>query len=364
MVFSRQKLKWYDENLKRAFGHLNARQRDFLCQRYGVYCDTKTAMTLEEIGNTCDPNITRERVRQILNKAKQDLISQEKNIKILSTVLDDIILMIDHIGGILPAESMIVKDLPSARYQNILNLLLDCTDKINKMDENMIARAYYYTAIREREIDDLMAGLRRFCQSVRRIQNSVFTRKEMVDMLKKELKATVGQTLPDTVAETLLDLCKEVDKNRYDEYGHPRNPLVRLRGVTDYLQMTLRRAGKPMHYKDLAREVSKAIGRDVSPFFCLNSMSGNKDTFMRVGNGIYALSGGEYKSGTVGEVIRALLMEKGRKLLSGEEICDLVLSERNVKKATVLKVLKENNWFVEKKKGQWILSARGEKALK
>ena len=67
------------------------------------------------------------------------------------------------------------------------------------------------------------------------------------------------------------------------------------------------------------------------------------DQFVLIGRGIYALSEWGYEKGTVEHVIERILNKK--KELSQEEIVDQVLKQRQVKKITVVLVLKNSGKF-------------------
>ena len=79
------------------------------------------------------------------------------------------------------------------------------------------------------------------------------------------------------------------------------------------------------------------------------------DNFVLIGRGIYALSEWGYERGTVAEVIEKILAEKGE--LAQDQIVDLVLKRREVKKITIVLALKNNKQFVRVGRKQYRLKA-------
>lgn len=351
----------YSKELQHTLEGVSPRSREIVCRRYGVFCDTKDPLTFEKIGDSFSKKITRERVRQILNETKKKMATKDETYtQNIAHILNEITTIIDkQYGGIFSFEGLEHEDIRA--YKNILILLLDCAKNIQKIKETQIVREHYCTVTKNIETRDLMIGLRKFCQKVRNMQGSVFTRKELHSILKKEIKTASGTSVSDNAVSTLLDLCKEIHKNKYDDYAHKSNPVVRLKNIGDYIQLILRREDRPMHYADLAKKISQMKGRGISKMFCLNSMVRDKDMFVRVGSGIYTLVGKGHKGGTVADVIRSIFLEHKKKLFHKKEICDMVLEERDVKKQTVIKYLKSSPWFEEIKKDRWTLSAWGKK---
>ncbi|HMR01199.1 MAG TPA: hypothetical protein PKA32_02305, partial [Candidatus Gracilibacteria bacterium] len=66
--------------------------------------------------------------------------------------------------------------------------------------------------------------------------------------------------------------------------------------------------------------------------------------FILIGRGIYALKEWGFSSGTVADIIEAIL--KGKEQMSEDEIIDAVLEQRQVKPITIILNLKNKSQFV------------------
>jgi Holliday junction resolvasome RuvABC DNA-binding subunit len=77
------------------------------------------------------------------------------------------------------------------------------------------------------------------------------------------------------------------------------------------------------------------------------------DEFVLIGRGIYGLSEWGFKSGTVADVISAIL--DGKESMSQEEIIAEVLKQRQVKPITVVLSLKNKNQFIRVGRKQYSL---------
>ena len=75
-----------------------------------------------------------------------------------------------------------------------------------------------------------------------------------------------------------------------------------------------------------------------------SKIHGDYGDFILIGRGIYALKEWGFSSGTVSDIIEAIL--KGKEQMSEDEIIDAVLEQRQVKPITIILNLKNKPQFV------------------
>lgn len=125
--------------------------------------------------------------------------------------------------------------------------------------------------------------------------------------------------------------------------GRTSSPHVKARGIKDYAYLIMRRAGRPMHFKEVATEINKTFGKKAHVATCHNELI--KDSrFVLVGRGMYGLKDWGHTGGVVRDVISEVLKEAGRPL-SKEEVIKRVLAKRIVKPNTILVNLQNSKHF-------------------
>jgi hypothetical protein len=140
-----------------------------------------------------------------------------------------------------------------------------------------------------------------------------------------------------------LALSKVIGKNQLSEWGRTSSPHVKARGIKDYAYLIMRRANRPMHFKEVAQEINKTFGKRAHVATCHNELI--KDSrFVLVGRGMYGLKDWGHTGGVVRDVITEVLKEAARPL-SKDEIVKRVLAKRIVKPNTVLVNLQNTKHF-------------------
>jgi DNA-directed RNA polymerase delta subunit len=146
-----------------------------------------------------------------------------------------------------------------------------------------------------------------------------------------------------------------VGKNPLNDWGLSESPNVSVRGIRDYAYLVLRKAGKPMHFTEVAKRITNDFGKKAHTATCHNELI--KDSrLVLVGRGLYGLSEWGYQNGVVRKVIKDLLREKGP--LDKDSIIEEVLKERFVKENTVLVNLQNDEFFSRTPDGKFALAEK------
>ncbi len=120
--------------------------------------------------------------------------------------------------------------------------------------------------------------------------------------------------------------------------------------MRDYAYLVIRRHGSPIHFREVAEQISKLFGKKAHIATTHNELI--KDPrFVLVGRGLYALSDWGYMSGVVRDVINNIINKNGP--LTKDEIIEKVLKERYVKENTILVNLQNPKFFKKDVKGRY-----------
>jgi DNA-directed RNA polymerase delta subunit len=115
--------------------------------------------------------------------------------------------------------------------------------------------------------------------------------------------------------------------------------------VRDRAYAVLARSGKPLHFREVASNISKSgwSEKRAHPQTVHNELI-KDNRFVLVGRGLYALRDWGYEPGTVSDVIQVIL-KGSKRALSKEDIARRVLETRFVKPNTIFLNLQNKNLF-------------------
>lgn len=330
--------------VKRLLTPLNERNIDILTKRYGLGENTER-MTLEAIGNIY--HITRERVRQIENFAlaaikKSDVFGKEKQ------SFSELHTLVTSFGGIVCEEDFLMHLAKDAHTQNYFYFLLVLGDEFKREKEDDHFRHRWI--VDDKTSMKVHGALRALYESLD--DEDLIPENELVAMFLSHLKDVSDAYKNEEVTKRWLSLSKTISKNQLGEWGKAESHNVSARGIRDYAYLVLRKHGSPMHFTEVAKEITKAFKKKAHVATCHNELI--KDPrFVLVGRGLYALSSWGYERGIVKDVIAKILKESGN--LTKKEIIDRVLKERYVKENTVFVNLQDPKMFKKTKEGKYAL---------
>lgn len=330
------------QSTKNLLSVLPDRARDVIVSRYGLGKSTDK-MTLDAIGKIY--GITRERVRQIENYAianirKSDAYKSEK------TVFSELENLIHSLGGIVVEEDFLGSLSKDKSLQNHINFLLVIGDsfKKKKEDEDFKHRWHVNEALAkqvEESLRKLYTGLS---------DKDLLPESEMVNKFLEHLEGVSEKYKNQEIVRRWLSLSKSVDKNAIGEWGMASSPNIRTKGMRDYAFLVIRKHGSPIHFKEVAKQISTIFKKKAHVATTHNELI--KDPrFVLVGRGLYALAEWGYMSGVVKDVIAKVLDKHGP--LTKEEIVDKVLKERYVKENTIMVNLQNQKYFRRDKEGRY-----------
>ncbi|MEN9338516.1 MAG: hypothetical protein RI945_241 [Candidatus Parcubacteria bacterium] len=330
---------------KKFLSSLNPRMRDIVTNRYGL--ENEKRMTLEAIGKNYD--ITRERVRQIENFALST-IKKSPEYKENSFVFDELRDIIQELGSVVHEDTLMNHISKDKVIQNHVNLYLVIGGHFTKIKESDDFHSHW-------SIDDILSD--HVKDSLNKLHTSIDDEEllqegEILEKFVTNLDQLVDEykNNKDTI-HRYLSISKMVGKNDLGEWGKVTSPHIKARGVKDYAYLVVRKNGKPMHFKEVAQEITKIFKKKTNVATCHNELIKDK-RFVLVGRGMYGLKEWGHAAGVVRDVITQILKENG-KPMTKMEIVGKVLEKRLVKANTVIINLQDPKYFKKDKDGKYFI---------
>lgn len=329
------------EVLQDLFMVLTPKEKEILVGRYSLGNEPKK--TLESIGAKF--NVTRERVRQIENIAIGKLRRTVANTKLKEiNMLGRAILQ--SVGGVL-LESKLVSYIyhrienPTDFDRSIIKLSLRIDEELIKQDKTSIFNVFWnLREIPKQEILDVLD------EAIRNLKakNDIMTEESLVAKIMNKLSLkyeTINPALISSVLEVDVRL-KKVD----NAWGLSSWRHINPKSIRDKAYIVLKRAAKPLHFVEISNAILDAkFDKKMVTTQAVHNELIRYDKFVLIGRGLYALKEWGYESGTVADVIEALLYKSGTPMTK-KEIVSEVMKQRKIKVGTISLNLQNNPKFV------------------
>lgn len=315
----------------------NRRAEEIVARRFGLKDGRRH--TLESIGKTY--GITRERVRQLEEATLANLAKNEEVKKEVFPLWQSLSAHLAAHGGV-SEEKRFFGSVADSKFHNHVNFILFLGAPVKKKeeDENHFDRWF---------VDDDTLGKAE--NVVRNVVGDLSSQKRLVsedelhNLFKNHSGDVFGGEKDQRSIRSYVGIAKQIGRNPYNEYGLVTWPEIEPRGVRDKAYAVLAKAGKPLHFTDVASHINK-VGwskRSAHPQTVHNELIKDK-RFVLVGRGLYALTDWGYEPGTVKDVLVSVLKKSG-KSMSAEEITKKVLEKRLVKENTIFLNLQDKKTF-------------------
>jgi hypothetical protein len=339
--------------MEQILGLLPAKEAEILSRRYGLGGEKK--QTLETIGQQYQ--VTRERIRQIERQAIQSLFDHPQFDELMRPFEHVVVSVIHEHGGIMTMD-MIARELLGVhandiKYHAALHFLLSqlLKDKIEHVRASKQFVQSWKTQTTSMDVvEKTIAELKRIVEGLEKPHT--------FERIHEELKKTphykeFQDHLSEAVIASYLDVAGEIGKNPFDEYGLSHWGLVNPKRMHDRVYLVLQKKGEPMHFEEIAEQISEVFGKKAYPPTVHNELILNKE-YVLVGRGLYALKEWGYQEGVVSDVITQV-MEEAAEPLDRDEIVKRVLEQRIVKRNTIYLALTDKNIFQRLTDGRYTL---------
>ena len=290
---------------KKLLNKLNPRTREVITNRYGLESENK--MTLEAIGKGY--GITRERVRQIENFALASIRKGEEYVN-HANIFDELASIVKSLGSVVPEDVLLRHISEDKIMHNHLNFFFSLSSKFKKHKESddYNARVSVDDAIHI-HVHDVLSKIESSLSA-----DELISEEEIVARFLNNATELAAEYKNDkSIIMRYLKLSKKLDKNQLNEWGHTSSSQVKVRGIKDFAYLILRKAGKPMHFRDVAHTINTTFNKKAHVATCHNELI--KDSrFVLVGRGMYGLAEWGRAGGVVRDVINKVLSDANEPL--------------------------------------------------
>ncbi len=327
---------------KKLLSVLPDRAREVLIKRYGLGKSTEK-MTLDAIGKLY--GITRERVRQIENYAlanirKSDAYKGEK------AVFAELENLIHSLGGIVVEEDFLGHAAKDVELQNHIHFILVIGDVFKKRKEDdEFKHRWHVNEELSKQVEDSLKKLYSELSD-----DDLLVESEIVNKFLSHLESVSEKYKNQEIVKRWLSISKMIGKNAMGEWGVSHSSNIKTKGMRDYAFLVIRKHGSPIHFKEVAKQITTIFKKKAHIATTHNELIKDK-RFVLVGRGLYALREWGYMSGVVKDVIKSILEKHGP--LSKEEIIDKVMKERYVKENTIMVNIQNQKHFKKNKDGKY-----------
>ena len=333
------------QTTKRLLSVLPDRAREVLIKRYGLGKSTEK-MTLDAIGKLY--GITRERVRQIENYAltnirKSDVYKSEKS------AFTEIEELIHSLGGIVVEDDFLGHASKDKELQNHIHFILVIGDSFKKRKEDDEFKHRWH--VNEEVAKQVEDSLRKLYSGLS--DDDLLPESEIVNRFLSHLETVSEKYKNQEIIKRWLGISKTLGKNAMGEWGVAHSSNIKTKGMRDYAFLVIRKHGSPIHFKEVAKQITQIFKKKAHIATTHNELIKDK-RFVLVGRGLYALREWGYMSGVVKDVIRNILEKNGP--LTKEEIISKVMKERYVKENTIMVNLQNQKYFKKTKDGKYDVS--------
>ncbi len=317
---------------------LSEKEKVVITKRFDIGAGKKH--TLEEIGQ--EFSVTRERVRQI---EKNALVKIKRNIfnTSLKGLHDHIYDVVLQNGGVLKESDLMDSleellpggmkyDRSAAHLSFVLHDDLDCIG-------NTIA---FHPYVKAKNVPDYSI---KFAANKLVNQLHKYGDVKALSRIHRDLKTTFEDIdFDEGKIRSLISIDKRLTLLQDDSVGLLEWRHIHPKTLREKILYILRADKKAQHFTTIADKISAANfdNRPINLQAVHNELI-RHGQFVLIGRGIYALKEWGYESGTVVDVIERILSET--ESLAVEEIVDMVLERRQIKRITILLALKNSDKF-------------------
>lgn len=270
--------KKVDNLITKAISGQNQRSARIITKRYGL--DSKSASTLAELGK--EYNLTRERVRQIqaviVKSIKEEVLRHGETMKFLKFVHN----YLDKMNG-LRSSKMLVKDfmeMEKSEYEeeifsNRLHFLAELAGEPNVLYEDNDWHGIWHN---DKQAYDKAQSL---------VDDLLKHQEHDFNAFLNEAMKKHG--LSEKTIVNYLHASKKFGTGPYGELGAKHWIHINPKTARDKNYLVLKKAGRPLHFREIAELVNKLDGVKKSHPDTIHNELIKDDRFVLVGRGMYAL---------------------------------------------------------------------------
>ncbi|MFA6475168.1 MAG: sigma factor-like helix-turn-helix DNA-binding protein [Patescibacteria group bacterium] len=321
---------------------LNDKEADVLQRRYGLNGVPKE--TLEAIGVSY--TVTRERIRQIENLAVSKIKLHPSLQVVLKPIEHVILTTLEEHGGIMQ-ESHLLSEvlLEKSTVELEAALVFILTELLSARVMSVGPDKTFMKSWRIKTAD-----IKFITESLDLLVRTIGTANIPLNVAGIMNLIPPDARLTEKTIIALLEVSDAIDHNPFDEYGLRAWGSVVPKRMNDKIYLILKKVSKPMHFVDIAQQITEVFKKEAHPPTVHNELILNSQ-YVLVGRGIYALKEWGYEKGAVADIVKKILTERGP--LTRDQLVTAVLEQRIVKKNTIHLALTNRRLFSKLPDGRY-----------
>ncbi len=299
--------------------------------------------TLQSIGDSFNPNITRERVRQLEATwiKKLGRIIKTSNLFSIQEFSREKLI---EAGGLLTKDkllSTIIREsgVDTEMSSTLISIIIQADYNILKSKPRISTKTYFFMPDIKKE---LVEEVHKEWVKILRKKWDVMEQRSLYELIKIKLwdsKWTLTLPLIDNIFDIYCDVVKWEEKY----IGLSKWRILNPKTLKDKIIYVMKKEKVPLHFVDISNKVLDHLGDRVKVNTVHNELIRNND-FVLIWKWIYVLKEWGFKSGTVIDVIIDV-MEKAWEPMKTEEIITKVLKTRIVKESTIYMNLQNKKYI-------------------
>ncbi len=302
------------ETLDELLSDLETREVDVIKKRFGI---ESQPLTLEKIGK--EYGITRERVRQIEEKALKKLISKSFQIPFLEETL-------------YPTVDSFLGDFKIKREVFVFKKFTEIYD-IEEKEKNILRLFFYifekiYYKKADKFFDSFLSTKKNFFEKGLKILNHIHLRllknrdtllkeEEFLEMISKEIKHHFN--FKPSIEEILefLKISKIIKRNPLNEYGHFKHFKISPSSLNDKIKIIFEIEKRPLHFNEIYQKLLKlgeiedellaSTWKKKYNIHSIHNILLYDPSFVKYGKGKYVLKEWGYEEGHIIDLMRKIL---------------------------------------------------------
>jgi len=310
-----------------------------------VWLDWEQVYTLQSIWESFQPNITRERVRQLESTWIKKLwrIIKNSSLVVLQEFAKE---KLQEAWWLLLKDkllSMIIKQLNISEWLNakLISIILQADDEIFKSKPKMNTKTYFHLAFVDK---NLVEKVYKEWLKILKKKWTVMERRSLYELIKLKLPEynwILTIDLIDNIFDVYLDIVKWEESYIWLAKWRILNPKT----LKDKIIYVMRKQKTPMHFVDISNKIMEHLWKSVKVNTVHNELIRNND-FVLIWKWIYVLKEWWFNPWTVLDVIIDIL-KKNWEPMKTDDIIAKVLKTRIVKESTIYMNL-QNKKYIER----------------
>ena len=326
--------------------------KDVVRRRFGLHAPKET---LQEIGD--DYGVTRERIRQIQNRAMDGITPKaKKHIIILSLSTK----ARQHLGKVgVKREKTVTKDFArthniSEKGESLLAFLILLSEKLHHHEETN--EMHSFISASEKQTRLAKHVLKKILAKFASNPEKTYTGAEVLSFVEKEIHKHIGVKAKEDELYDFLRILKPIGRNPFGQFGLLDHNQITPSSLAHKILYLLENQGKPMHFNEIFQSLK---GMDeINDEFLSNRWKKNYNRssiqnhlimnpeFVWIGRGTYALKKWGYKEGNVFD--RMVELVKKNKSIQKEKLYELLSVEKQFSKITFEVYIRNKKYFTIK----------------